>query len=197
MFKGKPKIYFGDGGFRGVSEIRRSGSVNSRPSIRKSPSVYMGGGKSVGVSTRTVLASAGIARGGVVRVKPAEKPKPVVVAITSPKVEKKVDECMPPMDEWGNGCNEKITEKEERLADFLEAAQDAKAKCEETDAPPEPPASLVEEMIKNADPPPTEEPTSTAVLPELPLGEAVPAEGKRKRKRRRKHQRAVEGLNLQ
>lgn len=197
MFKGKPKIYFGVGGFCGMSEIRRSGSVNSRPSIRKSPSVYMGGEMSVGVSTRTVLASGGIARGGVVRVKPTVKPKPVVVAVSSPKVEKKLDECMPPMDERGNGCNEKMTEKEERLADFLEAAQDAKAKCEETDAPPEPSTSLVEEMIRDADPPPTVEPTSAAVLPEFPLGEAVPAEGKRKRKRRRKHQRADASLNFE
>lgn len=133
MFKGKPKIYFGDGGFRGMSEIRRSGSVNSRPSIRKSPSVYVGGGMSVGVSTRTVLASGGIARGGVVQVKPTEKPKPVVVAVSSPKVEKKSDECIPPMDERGNGCNEKMTEKEERLADFLETAQEVKPKCDEAE----------------------------------------------------------------
>ena len=191
MFKGKPKIYFGDGGFRGMSEIRRSGSVNSRPSIRKSPSVYMGGEMSVGVSTRTVLASGGIARGGVVRVKATEKPKPVVVAISSPKVEKKSDECMPPMDERGNGCNEKMTEKEERLADFLEAAQDAKAKCEETDAPPEPPASLVEEMIRDADPPPTVESTSAAVLPELPIGEVK--QPKKKRRRRKGRNAKAEG----
>ena len=226
MFKGKPKIYFGDGGFRGMSEIRRSGSVNSRPSIRKSPSVYMGGGMSVGVSARSVLASGGIVGGGMVGVG-GGVPSPRVV--TKPKPEKRLEEFSKAMaekemelieadakaekfgeaevrknmmemarepnlaaameelpkytefsmNERGNGCNEKMTEKEERLADFLEAAQDAKAKCEETDAPP------------------TVEPTSAAVLPELPLGEAVPAEGKRKRKRRRKHQRADASLNFE
>ena len=171
--------------------------MNSRPSIRKIGKGYMGSGG--GVSAGRVLAAGGIARGGVVRVKPTVKPKPVVAAATSPKVEKKSDECMPPVDERGNG----MKPEEKRLADFLEAAQDAKAKCEETNAPPEPAARLVEEMIRNADPPPTEEPTveatgveerrekeevgyEKAVLPELPFGEVEQPKKKRRRRKGRK-----------
>ena len=86
-----------------------------------------------GISAKTVLREAGVVRGRLVRVTPheglqihskqekkvAEKPKPEVKVIVKPAA--KV--------EWVQAAP--MTEKEERLADLLEAAQDMKPKVDE------------------------------------------------------------------
>lgn len=165
-FGNRPKVYMGRDGFRGVREIRPTSYLERYAGPQKKPKVYMGSG---GVSAGRVLAAGGIARGGVVRIRSGEKPraimptvKPKVVAVIPKKVEKP-----------------KMTEKEERLADLLEAAQEVKPKCEET--------------ARLADPPPEIPIEERAVLPELPLGD-VPQTGKKKRRKRksRKSQTAEE-----
>lgn len=66
----RPKIYFGNGGFRGWREVRRASGLESNAGPKKESLVYSGGG----VSPRVVLSSGGIARGETVRVSGEEKP---------------------------------------------------------------------------------------------------------------------------
>ncbi|MGN0130719.1 MAG: hypothetical protein ACI4CE_07525 [Methanomethylophilus alvi] len=65
----KGKIYIGKGGFRGMSEVRRSSWLERNAGPTKKPQVYGGG-----VSSRVVLSSGGIANGGTVRVSGAASP---------------------------------------------------------------------------------------------------------------------------
>lgn len=66
----RPKIYMGNGGFRGMGEVHRESWLERNAGPKKKSLVYSGGG----VSPRVVLSSGGIARGEVVRVGVAEKP---------------------------------------------------------------------------------------------------------------------------
>lgn len=164
-FGNRPKVYMGRDGFRGVREIRPTSYLERYAGPQKKPKVYIGSG---GVSAGRVLAAGGIARGGVVRVRSWEKPRAMMPTV-KPKVVAdipKKDECVPPMDERGNG----MKPEEKRLADLLEAAQEVKPKCEETARLADPPSEI-----------PIEE---RAVLPELPLGD-VPQTGKKKKRKRR------------
>lgn len=197
---GRPKVYMGRDGIKGISRIGQARYLEKKAGPKKRFSVYMGGG---GVSARTVLANGGIVGGGMVRVR-GGAPSPSIA--TKPKPEKRLEKfskamtekerefveadakaekpgeaevrknmmemarepqtnpptmvAQPeaPKDERGDCEKPKdgMTETEERLADFLAAAQEVVPTAEET----------------------------RAVLPELPLGETKAEGGKKRRKRK-------------
>lgn len=107
------KVYMGNGGVLGVREVRRGGVESNAGWTKKSGKVY---GLS-GVSARAVLASGGIARGGVKRVGEVAKPK--AVAAIPPKCDERASE---------------MNAEEKRLADYLEVAQRMKKECDEAAA---------------------------------------------------------------
>ena len=71
---GRPKVYMGRDGFKGMSSIGKPSYLEKMAGPQKKPSVYIGNG---GVSVRNVLANGGIVRGGMVRVKTVALAKPV------------------------------------------------------------------------------------------------------------------------
>lgn len=86
----RAKIYFGNGGICGVSEIGRSVRVGEKRFPQKRPLVYGAGG----VSVRAVLTSAGISRGAVVRVEEVKKP-----SVKREMREKETKVCQSPLSE--------------------------------------------------------------------------------------------------
>lgn len=200
------KIYMGNGGFRGVSEIRQDRRAALRAMPQKKPLVYMGGG----VSTHVVLASGGISRGGVVSVRSeratSEKPKveraavPVLREVKMVGREARVIE--PPKVEPKG-----LTEAEKRAVEFFAAVEERRA-AEAVEAMPREPnlAAAVDwnppkavdavgvyapAKVEEAAIEPQTEPPTMAVIPELPLGESLvseePMDGRRKRRRGKKN----------
>ena len=184
------KIYMGNGGFRGVSEIRQDRKAALRAMPQKKPLVYMGGG----VSTHVVLASGGISRGGVVSVRSerttSEKPKveraaavPVLREVKMVGREARVIE--PPKVEPKG-----LTEAEKRAAEFFAAVEERRA-AEAVEAKPTEGDEAKVEEPKQETVEPKSEPPTMAVIPELPLGESSvteePMDGRRKRRHGKKN----------
>lgn len=71
---GRPKVYMGRDGFRGVSRIGHSSYLEKMAGPQKKPLVYSGG---AGVSIHKVLANGGIVGGGMVRVRPVTAAKSI------------------------------------------------------------------------------------------------------------------------
>jgi hypothetical protein len=235
---GRPKVYMGRDGLKGVSRIGQASYLEKMAGPKKKPTVYMGSG---GVSVRQVLANGGIVGGGMVRVRPVtaakslyvggngaakvEKPREAEVRkskmemsreanraaavnrnppkaveavgvyapakvevkakeVSSPKegINEGIVDCWPPMDERGNGTKPEVgmTETEERLADFLGAAQEVVLPM--GDGKADPPAETEESIAARVKA--NEAKETMGILPELPFGE-MKAEGGKKRRRRR------------
>lgn len=138
----RSKIYFGNGGFRGVSEVGRESRTGAKFGPNKKPLVYGGGG----VSSRVVLASGGIARGETVRVNGVAKPsvKRGVFGIRSGTAERSADMAKKPvltevkmvgreettmkpkLAEVKPKVQPPMTEREKRAADFFEQVMSRK-----------------------------------------------------------------------
>lgn len=189
--KNRPKVYFGNGGMRGVSEVRREGWVSRSVGPKKKPLACVGGG----VSPRVILASGGIARGATIRVSGAGKPsvksveaakKPVMTEIKmvgreARTIEPKVAEekVQPPM-----------TDRERAAVEFLADMERRRPMPEAVEEKPSEPKAAEEKPTVEED---WEEPKleaavetveTRAVLPELPLVEEVEETGVGQRKRR-------------
>ncbi len=161
------KVYFGRGGMFGVCEVPKGVQQAKRVPLVKRPQVYTGGG----VSARAVLASAGIAGGGAVRV--SAKPSPM------------------PKDAEAKG----MTERERAAAKYFEAVEAAVFRADGErlgadgekmpDAEEAKEAASAEAIPEAAGAAPTEpEEPKVEEAADLPRGDAAgePTRGRRKRR---------------
>lgn len=187
----RPSVYTGSGGVN-IRLVLSSGGIVGGGIERARgetalKSLYMGG--------KTGAKGEMIGRGALKVVKPrfpiippkVEKPSETKVEVeakevSSPKerFEEGVGDCCPPMDEHGNGTNprEGLTEAEERMVDFLDAAQEVIPELKKADEViPEPPPETEETIAERAE-------ETRATLPELPLGDVNAGSGKKRHRRR-------------
>lgn len=175
----QPRVYFGAGGFAGISEIRKSGVGEVRVGMAKQPKVYMGG---AGVSPKVVLGSVGIKSGTMVCVN-SVKPFEAKPGVQKPIVQKPAEE--KPV--AGTG----LTEQEKKAVEFFEKVEAERETAVKVEGA-KPTEAEKEEAVKVEEAKAEEKPSEAAAVtsPELPLGDAagsagVPTGGKRKRRRRK------------
>ena len=157
------KVMYGPG----VQVIGRDGKRMIAPGAEKRPEGSVGG-----VSARKVLAEVGIRAGKVVAVgmKAGEKAKVEIHPEVKEAGESERASVLSPEAE-GKGKAEKLTECEKNLTDLLEAAEEAKAKCDEA----------------------AKEAEGRCEVPELPFGGGGVEKEVPRRKKRRRHGRHGRG----
>ena len=177
MIVSRPKVYFGNGGANGIAVMPRVETVRAGRGMfpQKKPLVYGGGG----VSPGKVLAAGGIASGTIVKVGDGERRRVLKEVKMVGREARTIEAGEKKVQPQG------LTELEKAAVEFFERVE--KERSAEAIPKEEKPLEVEkakETKVETAELPKVETVT-TAVFPELSLGEV--AVGKRKRRGRRKH----------